>query len=102
GQGADIHAWLGGEAKTFTPAQAPTWHAGKVGSAVEVSPNSTLALGALANSEKTQAFSVSGWVFVPGNSPGGSILSRMEQGPNYRGWDVHAVGNDLMVYLVSK
>ncbi len=52
--------------------------------------------------EKNQPFSFGAWVQIPKNATPSSILARMDEGDNYRGWDLWIENGRFASHFVSK
>ena len=51
--------------------------------------------------EKDQAFSFGAWIKVPGPGVFGSVIARMDDRSNYRGWDMWLEGGRIATHLVN-
>ena len=104
GSGTTVRGIIAGKSQTFPIPQNVLWKPdGKNGPAAQVADGASIELGGIGDFEKTQPFSVSTWSFRPSASTGsGSILSRMDKGGGFRGWDIYSVGNEIAFHLVSK
>ncbi len=104
GAGAVVKATIAGKPQTFPIPQTVLWKPdGKSGPAAQVADGASIELGGIGDFEKSDAFSASAWFFRPAaTTASGSIISRMDKGDGYRGWDIYYVGNELTVHLVSK
>ena len=59
--------------------------------------------GEVGNFDRDQAFSVSAWVKLDKDFKGAAaILSRMDEGADFRGWDLYVQDNEAALHLVSK
>ena len=52
--------------------------------------------------EADQAFSYAAWVKLPANDGSGAILARMDDGANYRGWDLWVEGRRVGAHIVRQ
>ncbi len=78
---------------SFTP--------GKLGHAVKLTgTNSFIDAGQAVRFESTNAFSYGAWIKLRGKS--GAVLSKMEEGPGYRGFDLMIADRKVEVHLVHK
>ncbi len=85
---------------------AATWSGGGAAEWVEATPGRMLKLagtnwldlGPAVALERTNAFSFAAWVRIQGD---GAVLSRMEKGPGYRGFDLLVTDNRLQVHLID-
>lgn len=73
---------------------------GKLGAAITLTQDATLALGDAGDFDKDQAFSYGAWVrsASPGASAG--IIARMDVANNHRGWDLWQAGGKLSVHII--
>ena len=98
-----VKAMIAGKPATFTLPPNVVWKPdGKSGPAPQVADGASIDLGGIGDFEKSDAFSASVWFFRPAATTGsGSILSRMDKGGGFRGWDIYYVGNEITVHIVS-
>ena len=83
--------------------KAASWKPdGKLGPAMVLKTGSTLDLGDLGDFERDQAFSYGAWVRVPGGGTYQSILARMDQADEFRGWDLFTHDRNYAVHVVHK
>ncbi len=79
-----------------------TWKPeGKLGPAPVIKAGANFNLGDVGDFERDQAFSYGAWV----NAPAGhndAVLARMDQGNDYRGWDLFASDRNYAVHIVNK
>src|SRR6185312_12795370 len=61
-----------------------------------------LELADLGDFEKDQAFSYGTWVKPSRGNLGGALLSRMDEGSDYRGWDLWLEGGKVAAHIVHK
>lgn len=103
GTGDEIKATVGeGEAKTYKASGALEWKTdGKLGAAPVIKPTSTFDLGEAGDFEKDQAFSYGAWVKNPG-SQGAGIIARMDEGSDFRGWDLWAQDRNYAAHIINK
>ncbi|TWT85872.1 Planctomycete cytochrome C [Posidoniimonas polymericola] len=74
---------------------------GKLGPAVVLSNEATLALEDAGDFEGNEAFSYGGWVRSASPGSGAGIIARMDVGNNYRGWDLWQDGGRLAVHIID-
>jgi hypothetical protein len=91
-----------GERKTIPLSGEVEFQDGKLGPAVVLKKNQTLDLGDVGDFERTNAFSFGAWVRVSTASDGAGVLARMDEGADYRGWDLLQSGKKFAVHLVNK
>ena len=75
---------------------------GKFGKAPQLSESANYELGDLANFEKDQPFSFGGWIKPVSKKNKGTILGRIDQSKQDRGWDLWQNGNAFAVHLISE
>lgn len=84
----------------------PKWQTdakdGKIGPALPLGPSLRLEAPAVGDFERDQAFSVAAWIRPGKGDVEGSVLARMDEGRDYRGWDLYQSGKRLAVHLVSQ
>ncbi|MEC7696090.1 MAG: DUF1553 domain-containing protein [Planctomycetota bacterium] len=109
-EGDTIHGTIGSagtangqaESTSYTAASSPEWiEGGKFGKAPHLSDAANFELGDLARFEKDQAFSFGGWIKPVSKKNTGTILGRIDQSNQDRGWDLWQNGNAYAVHLVS-
>jgi mono/diheme cytochrome c family protein len=77
----------------------PEFADGRLGKGLRFDGKMHLDLGPLVPFDSTNAFSYGAWVRVQG---GGAILSKMEAGPGFRGFDLHVSDNRFEVHLAHR
>ncbi len=75
---------------------------GTFGRAPAVSQGTNFNLGDVADFERTNRFSYGCWVNVPKPKEFGTLLARMDQTNDYRGWDLSQTEKKFAVHLVHK
>lgn len=83
--------------KAFGPIQAEP---GRSTGATRTDEKSFVDLGSVGDFERNAAFSYGAW--IKRESDGGSPLARMDEGSDYRGWDLHLVGGKPAVHLIHQ
>jgi len=83
----------------FVRDDKPEFVAGRVGKALKFDGKTHIDLGQLVAFEPTNAFSYGAWVKVQSD---GAILSKMENKPGYRGFDLFVNDSRLEVHLVHQ
>ncbi len=103
GGGTTVKATIAGKPQTFPIPPGLVWKPdGKSGPAAQVADGASIDLGGIGDFEKGDAFSASAWFFRPAaTTASGSILSRMDKGGGFRGWDIYSIGNEIAVHIVS-
>ncbi|MSU35307.1 MAG: DUF1553 domain-containing protein [Pedosphaera sp.] len=100
GSGNEASGFAKGPAK-FTSAGKVEWKAdGKLGRAPLIKAGATFALGNVGDYERDQAFSYGAWVKAPGGRHE-AVIARMDQGHDFRGWDLFTHDREYAVHLVN-
>lgn len=103
GQGRDVKGTLDGQAFSASANVDPAWRGGNVADkAFQRKGGSVVSIPNAGDFEKDQGFTVSTWVNLPANTQPGSILGRMDQNNDYRGWDLWIEGNRLASHIINK
>lgn len=74
---------------------------GKLGSAPELKPGSTIEIGEVGNFEIDQSFSFGAWVKTNTAKGTGAIIARMDQSQQHRGWDLWHENGVVAVHLID-
>ena len=91
------------ETTTYQSVHTPEWiEGGKFGKAPQLNEKTHFELGDIAKFEKDQSFSFGGWIKPVSKKNSGTILGRIDQGNQDRGWDLWQNGNAFAVHLVSE
>ena len=92
-----------GVATEFTATGDLKWKdGGTFGRAPALAKGTNFNLGDLADFERTSRFSYGCWVNVPKPKEFGSLLARLDQTNDYRGWDLAQTEKKFAVHLVHK
>lgn len=75
---------------------------GKLGPALVLTPDTTPNLGEVGDFDRDQGFSYGAWVRVPGGGTYQSVLARMDQADEFRGWDLFTHDRNYAVHLVHQ
>jgi len=109
-----IHALLNeGEGNRFilragpvpevTSVKPPQWNPdGRLGPAAVLTTDTTPNLGDVADFERDQPFSYGAWVRVAGGGTFQSVIARMDQGAEFRGWDLFTHDRNYAVHFVHQ
>jgi hypothetical protein len=73
---------------------------GRLGSAPELKPGSTIELGDLGEFESDQSFSLGAWVKTNNVKGTGAIIARMDQSQEHRGWDLWHENGTIAVHVI--
>jgi mono/diheme cytochrome c family protein len=80
---------VGGQTRQVSVGNEPTWDAGVTSAkAFKSRPDSNIEVAEAGDFEKDQAFTCSVWVKMPRDGATGAIVARMDNGNEYRGWDM--------------
>ncbi len=94
---------LAGKPSTFTATGNLEWkEGGRYGAAPKLKKDANFNLGDLANFDRTNKFSYGCWVRISAPGPFGTLIARMDQGKDFRGWDLAQTDKKFSVHIVSK
>lgn len=65
-------------------------------------PGGPVELPEVGDFENNQAFTCSAWIKLPQGNSGGAIMARMDDGNDYRGWDLWVEGNKVGSHIIHK
>jgi hypothetical protein len=103
GTGNSIAYTVQGEARQASAAQPLDWDDGAVaGKGLKTKPDNAIVLGDVGNFERDRPFTIAAWVKSTGGGANGSLVARMDDRSDYRGWDLWLEGGRLGMHLVSK
>ncbi len=86
-----------------TSVKPPEWKPdGRLGPAAVLTTDTTPNLGDIGDFERDQPFSYGAWVRVPGAGTFQSVLARMDQGSDFRGWDLFTHDRNYAVHIVNR
>jgi mono/diheme cytochrome c family protein len=104
GQTNEIVARLAGIEKRRAPVGSVTLKSsGKLGPALVFPKGATVEFPEVGDFDHSQPFSCGAWVFLPKDySESASILARMDEKNEHRGWDLWHQGGQFAVHLVHK
>ncbi|MFO0817790.1 MAG: DUF1553 domain-containing protein [Pirellulales bacterium] len=72
------------------------------GKAWKSRPDSSLAVADAGNFERDQPFAFGAWVYLPDNKVTGSLLARMDDGHDFRGWDLWIEQGKVGAHIIHK
>ena len=79
------------------------WEAGHTGGkSFSAEPQNVITLPTVGDFDTNQAFSVSSWVRPNRKDESGAFFSRMDEGNDYRGWDLWHEGGRLGIHVINK
>jgi cytochrome c553 len=103
GTGRDIAATLDGHAVRLTAAADPVWANGQVSAKAFQRPaNGAVEAPEAGDFEKDQAFTCAAWVKLGSAGAGGSVMARMDDQHDYRGWDLWLEGGRPGMHVIHK
>ncbi|HZO90813.1 MAG TPA: DUF1553 domain-containing protein [Chthonomonadaceae bacterium] len=77
------------------------WAAGKVGSALNFDGNTYIDLGTTFGFDKSDTVSYGAWIY-PTSGEAMTVLSRMDDQSDFRGWDMFLIDGKVYVHLIHK
>ncbi|HET6251111.1 MAG TPA: DUF1553 domain-containing protein, partial [Tepidisphaeraceae bacterium] len=100
-QGMTLHDTASGSASPLvaTIIGKSNWTAGKIGGALEFDGQTYVDAGQLAAFDGSTPFSISAWV-RPTSMEGVAVLSKMDEGNSYRGYDLLVDGGKINVHMI--
>jgi len=103
GEGKVIDYTLKGQAKSVTLNDGFAWEAGHTGTkAFSLKTGATLEVPEAGDFDAKQSFSYGAWVKFPARGQNGAVCARMDNGSDYRGWDLWCENGKLGAHIVSK
>ena len=103
GMGNQVAYNLRGEARMANAPQPLDWDDGAVaGKGLKTKPDNAVVLGDVGNFERDIPFTIAAWVKSTGGGANGSLVARMDDRSDYRGWDLWLEGGRVGMHLVSK
>jgi hypothetical protein len=102
--GGDEIAYSVNGAKASAPRNSTVeWREGKTGSqAAYLNQGAALEVAGAGDFEGDQPFTAAAWVKLPGNDASGSIMARMDDGKDFRGWDLWSEGRRVGAHIINK
>jgi hypothetical protein len=101
--GAAVRYELRGQRAEKPLASTVEWRPGRVGAkAAYVNQGAVLEVPGAGDFENNQSFSYSAWVKLPANDGYGSILARMNEDDNYRGYDLWVEGRRVGAHIINQ
>ena len=103
---AEFTKWLGGTDSNSLSAMIPSGGvklaAVEAAAPLTVRPDQVTEFAGAGDFERDHAFSFGAWVKLPGPNVTGSILARMDDRNNYRGWDLWVENGRMASHLVNQ
>ncbi|MCW3051854.1 MAG: Planctomycete cytochrome [Chthonomonadales bacterium] len=98
GSGAELHDTAGTIPAVAISGKA-AWSPGRFGPVLALDGNTTADLGSKIGFERTDKFSYGGWV-NPASGDAMTVLSRMNDNADFRGFDLYLSGGQIFVHLI--
>jgi hypothetical protein len=104
GQGKKLKLLVHGEEREVTREESIVWSAGRRGTekTYALQTNPPLEIAEAGDFEGDRGFSTSIWVKLSRRNQTGAILARMDNGADYRGWDIWLEGDKIGTHIVHK
>jgi hypothetical protein len=101
--GDDISYALNGE-KGSAPRNATVeWREGKTGAkAAYLNQGAALELPQAGDFDGDRPFSTAAWIKLPANDASGAIIARMDEGDDFRGWDLWVEGRRVGSHIIHR
>ena len=74
----------------------------KFGGGIKIEGNGFLEVKNFGNLEHNQSFSYGAWVKIPRDNFGGAILAKMDEGNDFRGYDLWMEGGKVGLHVINK
>ncbi len=101
--GRKFAATVDGKAIELTATAEPGRDAGVVSNrAFQRKMGATLEIPQAGDFDSNQPFTASAWVKLPQNASGGSVMARMDDQHDYRGWDIWVEGGRIGMHVINK
>jgi hypothetical protein len=103
GSGSTTDLTVDGQTRTIPLGAGAAWEPGYVAShAFKARPQGGLEVAEAGDFDKGQAFSYGAWVKLPRGKLAGSILARMDDQHDYRGWDIWVENGRPGTHIINK
>lgn len=103
GEGRQWKAVLDGEQRTVELAADGSWKPGHAAAhAAELKAENPGRLPQAGDFEADEAFTVAAWVHLPSTSISASLVARMDDGKEFRGWDLWIEGGKPAMHLIHR
>ena len=101
--GRKFTATQNGRALELTATAEPGRDAGAVSAhAFQRKMGATIEIPAAGDYDSNQSFTASAWVKLPQNASGGSVMARMDDQHDFRGWDIWVEGGRIGMHVINK
>jgi hypothetical protein len=102
-EGAKLTVWVDGQPREVNVAGDPDWIDGVTAAkALKSRSQTVMEVEGVGDFERDQPFTCSVWVKVPGKNATGAIVARMDDGSDYRGWDLWLDKGRLAAHIIHK
>jgi hypothetical protein len=103
GTGQALHITVNGQQRTLQLPGGVAWDKGHIAAkAFKSAPGGVVELADAGDLDRNQAFSYGAWVRLPRGAGFGAIASRMDEAPNFRGWDLWIENNRVGTHIINK
>lgn len=103
GQGSELNVFQEGQPKTIPFLKPVSWQPGHVAAhALELNGAAVAELSDAGDWESDQPFSCTAWIRLSPNDSSGALLARMDDGNDFRGWDLWVEGRRVGLHLIHK
>jgi hypothetical protein len=103
GAGGKVRLSVAGQERTLTLPGAQPWGEGHVAAkSFRTRPGATVQAADVGDFEKDQAFSFGAWVRLPRSRFNGAVFARMDEGSDYRGWDLWVEAGRFGTHIVNR
>ncbi len=102
GGGVLAYVWNETRLQTPRPATVEWVEARRGGLAAFLNGGEVLAVAGGGDFDQHQPYSVAAWVKLPANDASAALVARMDEGNNYRGWDLWVEGRRIGGHLIHQ
>ena len=103
GVGGEVEVYTNGQHKQTVPATDVAWEEGYVGPwAPKISADETIEVSDAGDREKDEPYTVSAWVKLAKANQSGSVVARMDDGHEHRGWDLWIENGRLGAHIIHQ
>lgn len=103
GQGDTLKYFVLGETRETKLTKPVEWKPGQTGAkAIQLNQGGPAEFPMVGDFDKDQPFSCGAWVQLPANDGAGAIVARMDDGNDYRGWDLWVEGRRIGTHIIHK
>jgi len=103
GTGKTLNFTIDGKPRAIALANDVTWEKGHLAAkAFRGQPGQVVAIPDVGDFDYGQSFSYGAWVYLPRGGLSGAIFSRMDEGNDFRGWDLWLQGNLVGTHIIHK